>query len=146
MVEDRLRKIAKDVARGGQYTGHATANGAMRALRVLYNFAADRAPASNPMPPNPVKLKKVWLEVQPRTRHLSGDELPKFYEGVCALENHVVAAGGLVTPEGRPAEVGPEQLDGQVADAGARIELARSHPLRDLLGQLPGLAGHRRGR
>ncbi|MGE0035649.1 MAG: tyrosine-type recombinase/integrase [Xanthobacteraceae bacterium] len=89
MVEDRLKKIARDVANESNHNGHAAANSAMRALRVLYNFASDRAPPTNPLPPNPVKLKKVWLEVQPRTRHLSGDELPKFYAAVCELDNQV---------------------------------------------------------
>jgi integrase len=89
MVEDRLRKIAKEVAKGRQHTGNATANGAMRAFRVLYNHAADRAPPANPMPANPVKLKKVWLPVTPRTRSLGADELPRFYEAVCGLSNAV---------------------------------------------------------
>jgi integrase len=61
----------------------------MRALRVLYNFAADRAPSSNPMPPNPVRLKKLWLPVERRTRSVSVDELPKFYKAVCALPSPV---------------------------------------------------------
>jgi integrase len=89
MVEARLRQIAKKVARGSKHAGNATANGAMRALRVLYNHAADRAPPANPMPPNPVRLKKIWLPVKPRTRSLSVDDLPKFYEAVCGLSNHV---------------------------------------------------------
>jgi integrase len=89
MVETRLRQIAKNVARGGQHAGNAAANGVMRVLRVLYNHAADHAPPTNPMPPNPVRLKKMWLPVEPRTRSLSVDDLPKFYEAVCGLSNHV---------------------------------------------------------
>jgi integrase len=89
MVEDRLLKIAYDVAKNGKYTGHATANGAMRTFRTLYNFAADRAPPANPMPPNPVKLKKVWLPVEPRKRHLKDADLPIFYKAVCGLSNRV---------------------------------------------------------
>ena len=89
MVENRLRQIAKDVAEEGRYSGHATANATMRALRVLYNFEADRAPSTNPMPPNPVRLRRLWLPVEPRTRSVTADNLPKFYEAVCSLTNHV---------------------------------------------------------
>lgn len=89
MVEDQLRKIAKDVAQGGRHSGNATANGAMRAFRVLYNYAADRAPPTNPMPPNPVRLKKVWLPVQARTRSVGAADMPKFYHAVCGLQNAV---------------------------------------------------------
>jgi integrase len=89
MVEDRLIKIAKEVSVRGRGSGHAAANSAMRALRVLYNFAADRAPPSNPMPPNPVRLKKAWLPVAPRTRIVAAEELPKFYKAVCKLPSEV---------------------------------------------------------
>jgi hypothetical protein len=89
MVVDRLAKIAKEVSARGRGHGHAAANGAMRALRVLYNFAVDRAPPSNPMPPNPVRLKKVWLQVAPRTRIVTAEELPRFYEAVCKLASAV---------------------------------------------------------
>lgn len=92
MVETRLGAIAKTVSQRTNRKnghGHAAANGAMRALRALYNFAADRAPPSNPMPPNPVKLKKQWLPVERRTRMVSADDLPKFYKAVCALPSPV---------------------------------------------------------
>jgi integrase len=89
MVEDRLRKIAAEVSRRTGHPGHAAANSAMRALRAIYNFAADRAPPSNPMPPNPVKLKKVWLPVVPRTRTVKAEELPAFYRAVAALPSAV---------------------------------------------------------
>jgi integrase len=88
-VEERLRAIAKEVAKRRGGSGAASANGTMRALRVLYNFAADRAPPSNPMPPNPVRLRKMWLPVAARTRHVSEGELPRFYEGVCKLPSEV---------------------------------------------------------
>jgi integrase len=89
-VEERLRAIAQEVGkrhRGGD--GASSANGTMRALRVLYNFAADRAPPSNPMPPNPVRLRKMWLPVAARTRHVSEAELPAFYEAVTQLPSEV---------------------------------------------------------
>ena len=85
MVEDRLAQIAADVSKRTRHSGHAAANAAMRALRVLYNFAYDRAPPSSPMPPNPVRLKKAWLPVAARTRHVSEAELPKFYKAVNQL-------------------------------------------------------------
>lgn len=89
MVEDRFLKIAKDIARDGEHSGHATANGVMRALRALYNFAADRADPANPMPQNPVRLKKVWFKIERRTRCVGPSELPRFYEGVVSLANPV---------------------------------------------------------
>lgn len=84
-----VERIAVEVSARGRGSGHAAANSAMRALRVLYNFAADRAPPSNPMPPNPVRLKKAWLPVAPRTRIVAADELPKFYKAVCKLPSEV---------------------------------------------------------
>lgn len=90
MVEDRLKKIAKEVSREFEGSnGHAAANGAMRILRLTYNFAADRAPAANPMPSNPVKLKKVWFDVPRRTRSVRATELSKFYASASGLPNQV---------------------------------------------------------
>jgi len=92
MVEERLRRIAKDVAAKGRpgHTGNAAANGTMRAFRSIYNYASDRA-ADNPMPANPVKLKKIWLPVAPRTRSVGADDLKAFYDAIGTLENKVVA-------------------------------------------------------
>jgi integrase len=89
MVEDRLVKIARDVAKGGRHSGNATANSAMRCFRALYNFASDNAPGTNPMPKNPVRLPKQWLTVEPRTRHLDADQLPEFYRAVSELKNEI---------------------------------------------------------
>ena len=52
MVEARHRAIAAEVLAGGRYSGEASANGAMRALRVLWNFAMEREPN---LPANPVR-------------------------------------------------------------------------------------------
>ena len=82
MVETALGAIARQ-------TGNATANGTMRTLRVIYNFALDRAPPSNPLPPNPVRLKKLWLPVPPRTRSVATEDLPKFYRAVTELPSPV---------------------------------------------------------
>jgi integrase len=90
MVEDQLKRIAAGVTRASKKrSGHATANGAMRTFKAIYNFAADRAPHANPLPPNPVKLKKKWLQVEPRSRVVKPAELPTFYAAVMELDNPV---------------------------------------------------------
>ena len=86
MVESRHADIAADIAQNGQHSGHASANGAMRALRAVWNFAADR---DAQLPRNPVRLKKQWHPVHARTRHVNGDAMPVFYQGVMELESTV---------------------------------------------------------
>jgi integrase len=66
--------------------GFATANGAMRALRALWNYAADRHPEIGT---NPVKLRRQWHPVAPRERHLPEDDMAKFYKAAMALESPV---------------------------------------------------------
>lgn len=92
MVEQRLAKIAKEIAAGSKhYSGNASANSAMRSFRAVYNFAADRAPPDNPLPPNPVRLKKVWLPLKSRTRTVQAGDMKKFYDAMCGLENKVAS-------------------------------------------------------
>ncbi len=68
-------------------TGHAAANGAMVALRALWNFASERDPELAAKP-NPVRrLRQAWFPVERRTRRLRADELPAFYAAVDALAN-----------------------------------------------------------
>lgn len=67
-------------------SGHATANGTMRALRVLWNFASDRVPD---LPVSPVALRRQWFPVHRRERLVRADELPAFYAAVRALPNDV---------------------------------------------------------
>lgn len=87
MVEERHRAIAAEIGKGERYKGTTTANCAMRALRVVWNFAADRTPD---LPPNPVRrLRRQWYEEPRRERMVRAEELPKFYEAVCALPNPV---------------------------------------------------------
>ncbi len=87
MVEERHRGIAKEVAAGGRYTGHATANGVMRVFGVLWNHAAERAPD---LPTNPVRrLRRQWFPVERRVRHVAAKDLPAFYQAVTALPNPV---------------------------------------------------------
>ncbi len=102
MVEKRFREIKEEVANHkakrkvddddrpnrSAEPGAASANGAMRALRALWNFAADRVPE---LPPNPVgRLKKNWYPVPPRERYVSGDQLPAFYKAVSALPSRTM--------------------------------------------------------
>jgi integrase len=87
MVEARHRSLQTEVAAGGRYTGNATANATMQALRVLWNFAMEREPG---LPPNPVsRLKRQWFPVHRRERCIRTEELPKFYAAVNVLPNAV---------------------------------------------------------
>jgi integrase len=87
LVEARHRKIAAEVGAEGRYSGQATANATMRVLGVLWNFAATRNPA---LPPNPVaRLRRQWFRIQPRTRMVRFEDLPKFYRAIVALDNPV---------------------------------------------------------
>jgi integrase len=86
-VEDRHQEISGHIKAEGRYSGHATANAAMRAFKVLWNFAADRDPT---MPQNPVRrLKRQWFDVKPREHYVRAAELPRFYAAVCDLPNPV---------------------------------------------------------
>jgi integrase len=87
MVEARHSEIAAEIGKGERYKGTTTANAAMRALRAIWNFAADRTPD---LPPNPVRrLRRQWYPEPKRERVVRSEELPKFYQAVCALPNHV---------------------------------------------------------
>jgi integrase len=94
MVATRHLAIADEISKKGErYKGTTTANCAMRALRVVYNFEADRIaakPGTLPLPPWPVRrLKTQWYEEPPRERIVKDEELPAFYAAVCALPNAV---------------------------------------------------------
>ena len=67
-------------------SGHAVANGAMRVLRLLWNFAADKDPS---LGPNPVRLRKAWFKVARRERLVKADDLKKFHDAVTALPNPI---------------------------------------------------------
>jgi integrase len=67
--------------------GHAVADGAMRTLRALFNYAIDKDPTLT----NPVRqLKKQWFKVERRQRLVKADDLAAFYEAVMGLENPIV--------------------------------------------------------
>ena len=77
MVEARHSEIAAEIGKGERYKGTTTANAAMRALRAIWNFAADRTPD---LPPNPVRrLRRQWYPEPRRERVVRSEELPKFY-------------------------------------------------------------------
>ena len=87
MVEARHRTIAAEVLADGRYSGEASANGAMRTLRLLWNFAKEREPN---LPENPVtRLRRQWFPVSRRERMVRADDLPAFYRAVLALPNPV---------------------------------------------------------
>jgi integrase len=83
MVEERHAAI-------GDKAGRATADGAMRALRVVWNHALDR---DETLPANAVRVLKRggWFKPSPRTRSVRPDELARFYAAVEALPNRTVA-------------------------------------------------------
>lgn len=87
MVEEKHRAIAAQIERAGRYKGHSAANSAMRLLRILWIFATDRAPD---LPPNPVRrLRRQWYAEPRRTRMVSTEQLPVFYQAVCALASPI---------------------------------------------------------
>ena len=143
MVEERHREIAELVERGGRYQGKATANGAMRALRVLWNFVESRTA----MPSNPVKLRRQWFNVPRRERLIKADELPAFYAATMALPNPVqrdylllLLFAGLRREEAaglRWADIDIAgkiiRLSGTSTKSGKKLDLPMSTFVRDLL-------------
>jgi integrase len=86
-VEKRHGEIRAEVEKGGRGSGAATANGAMVALRTLWNYAAD---LDETMPANPTRrLKRSWFAVPRRERHVTAEQLPAFYKAVMELPNPV---------------------------------------------------------
>jgi integrase len=88
MVEDEHKAIAKRIAREGRFEGKATANASMRALRALWHFAAERDDELRAKG-NPVRLKKLWFEVEPRETIIEDKDKPQFYAAVSALPNAI---------------------------------------------------------
>ena len=79
MVEERHTELAEKV-------GAATANGAMRTLRLLWNSVLEKRPD---LGANPVRLRSRWHKVRPRTRLVKAEQLPAFYAAVNNLPNPV---------------------------------------------------------
>lgn len=87
MVEERHQKIAAAIAgKGGRYDGRTTANATMVTLRVLWRWAARRI-ALPACPVGRMQDEDAWFPVQRRTSRVPAEELPSFYDAVCALEN-----------------------------------------------------------
>ena len=89
--DDRLSEITRDMVERrhlelGKEPGQATANLTMRALRAVFNWAIDRYPD---VTANPVRLRRQWFKVLRRERHVSADQLPKFYNAILKLDNPV---------------------------------------------------------
>ena len=143
-VERRHTEIAAEVAERGKGSGGATANAAMRALRVLYNFALERDAS---MPANPVRLRRQWFSVPRRTRSVVNGELPVFYRAVMELENPVardylllLLFTGLRRTEAArltwadvdlPAKV--IRIPGSSTKSGRKLDLPITAPVMDLL-------------
>jgi integrase len=82
MVAKRHHAIAAEVKATGRGSGAATANGVFRCFRAVWNYASDE--------PNPTRRLK-WFKVPRRTRHLTADQLPRFYKAVRALPSGIAA-------------------------------------------------------
>lgn len=93
MVEERYDAIAEETRKpgrlgGAENTGEATVNSPLRALRAIWNHAADK---DSTLPVIPMRLGKRWFGVTPRERCLSGDELPVFYAALDTVEDQTQA-------------------------------------------------------
>ncbi|HEX4106167.1 MAG TPA: tyrosine-type recombinase/integrase [Rhizomicrobium sp.] len=79
----------KNASRSVKITGNAAANGAMRALRAIWNFHAKRVPeGALSFPYNPVSRLSdtdAWHPVEKRERAVKADRLQDFYKAADAL-------------------------------------------------------------
>jgi integrase len=125
-------------------SGYAVANGAMRVLRLLWNFAADKDPS---LGPNPVRLRKAWFKVPRREDLVKSDDLAKFYAAVTALPNPVqrdfllmATFTGLrrrelagLTWNDVDFKAGVIRLPAATTKSGRKLDLPMSDFVRDLL-------------
>ena len=72
--------------------GNAAANTALRTLRAVWIFAAERTPEISPWPTG--RLKGQWYPVPRREQHVAAGDLRKFYQAVNATDEHGVYALG----------------------------------------------------
>jgi integrase len=95
MIVERHRKIQADIAerhkndRNNQNRGEAHANGSMRVLRAVYNFALDHFETAG-LPANPVnrlssKTKRAWFADRRRKTIVAIHQLPAWYKAVAGL-------------------------------------------------------------
>ena len=80
---------AADAKRTGLARGHAAANGAMRLVRLLHNFAKGRVPNLSENPVRQLSRDRAWFPEQRRTSVVMASELPSFYEALHGLKNPV---------------------------------------------------------
>jgi integrase len=66
-------------------SGHGVADGAMRCLRALWNFAADKSPIGT----NPVRLKRQWFKSPRRETLVKADDMAKFYAAITELKSPI---------------------------------------------------------
>ena len=82
-IAERIAAQAKDrKARAGRFAhkGDCRANGVMRSLRAIWNNELER---DQPLPPNPVRLKRRhWFKEPARERVLKADQYPAFYRAI----------------------------------------------------------------
>jgi integrase len=141
----RRRKPGDTIAGAIRVTGEATANGAFRAFRALWNFAAER---DSELPANPVRrLKRQWFPVERRERLVRTDELPAFYAAVDRLPSRthrdyllLLLFTGFRRSEAaalrwEEADLGARviRLPARRTKAGRRLDLPMSDFVRDLL-------------
>jgi integrase len=67
-------------------SGRGVADGVMRVLRALMNYAIDKDAS---LGVNPVRLRRMWYKPPRRERLVKADDMQKFYAAVLALENPV---------------------------------------------------------
>jgi integrase len=145
MVEERHARMAAEVARGGRHSGHASANGTMRVLRLIYNDAMDR---DSTLPQvNPVRLRKQWFKQPPRERSVEEKDLPAFHAAVRQLDNPIardyillLLFTGLRRREAACLTWDHVDFDrrliripAEAAKSGQRLDLPMSRPVHDLL-------------
>ena len=91
MVKERHLQIQEAVAKNKRRdaTGHSAANGTMRVLRLIWNYAKE---LNQDLPDNPVtRLSRVkaWFPENRRDSIVRDSDLPVFYEAVTNLKNTV---------------------------------------------------------
>ena len=89
ITKDHVAKKHRDL---GQEHGHAYADGAMRFLRALLNFAQfqyEDPDGTPPLPDNPVRRlsqTRAWYRVKRRTTYIKPDQLKPWFEAVLKLK------------------------------------------------------------
>jgi integrase len=139
----RHRALWKGARERKSRSGHGVADGAMRCLRALFNFAIDEDDSLT----NPVRLKGQWFEPPPRERLVSADDLPAFHAAVASLENKVASSylrfllfSGMRRREAAALRWSAVDLRGAVirvpassTKSGKKLDLPLTDVIRDIL-------------